>query len=84
MNQEPLPPIVWSSALAEAANKICKENGEKGRTSHIGLDGSKPRDRIKAKVIGSVAESFAFGERTGEQYITKMYVDDGVKSRGNR
>jgi uncharacterized protein YkwD len=81
---ETLPPIVWEPALVDAAKKICKENGPTGRTSHIGLDGSKPRDRVNAKVIGNVAESFAFGERTGEGYITKMYVDDGVQSRGNR
>ena len=54
--------------------------------SHIHSDGSRPRGRVvkRAEVSGKIAESFSFGDRTGQEYIVKLYIDDGVPTRGNR
>lgn len=54
--------------------------------THFGTDGRNPFQRMKqyGEPIGSYGENIEYGGGAPLQVILKLFIDDGVKSRGNR
>jgi uncharacterized protein YkwD len=86
ITQPPLPPLQWSDALSLAAQDHCSDVGGKGVVSHDGSDGSKVWHRMEryGKGSGTLGENLSFGNSWDDEYMTSLWVDDGVVNRGHR
>ena len=84
--QKSLQPLKWSDALALAAQDHCEDIGEKGVFGHEGSDGSKVWDRMRryGDTADNMGESLSFGKSRGTEYMTALFIDDGVANRGHR
>ena len=58
----------------------------KGRTGHVGSDGSSPSDRLNryGEWAGQCFECISMGSHTARDIIISLLVDDGVPGRGHR
>jgi hypothetical protein len=71
--QRKMGKLAWSDGLALAADDYCKGNSSlKERVERYGV------------VEGEVGESVGMGEGDGEDFVVKLYIDDGVENRENR
>ena len=54
--------------------------------SHDGSDGSKVWDRMEryGDASGTMGENLSFGKSRGDEYMTSLFIDDGVADRGHR
>lgn len=54
--------------------------------SHDGSDGSKVWDRMERYGVpsGTMGENLSFGKSRGDEYMTSLFIDDGVPDRGHR
>ena len=69
-----------------AAQDHCTDTGDKGIVSHDGSDGSKVWDRMGryGQASGTMGENLSFGKSRGDEYMTSLFIDDGVANRGHR
>jgi len=85
-SQPSLKTLEWNDGLALAAQDHCTDTGEKGIVSHDGSDGSKVWDRMERYGVasGTMGENLSFGKSRGDEYMTSLFIDDGVADRGHR
>jgi len=86
-NQNPLPALILSDGLSEAAQAHVNDIGPKGLVQHEGSDGTEFNVRIEkfVKTDGWVGENISFGDnKTARQIILQLIIDDGVPSRDHR
>ncbi|CAD8126105.1 unnamed protein product [Paramecium sonneborni] len=85
-NQKGVGELKWSKGLESAARDHVKDIGSKGLIGHNGSDGSSMSDRIEryGEWDKSICENISFGQKTGEDVIIQLIIDDGVSSRGHR
>lgn len=85
--QPPLPPLDVSGALKASALAHMRElsRGE-SRASHLGADGSSPRDRMAryGDVQGKIAENIILGFSTAFGVVASWLIDHGVVDRNHR
>jgi uncharacterized protein YkwD len=84
--QKPLPPLAWSSGLAEAAAELADEEGESGAVGHQGRSSGGPRERIErhGQWHGRIGENIFYGPGDARQVAMNLIIDDGVPDRGHR
>ena len=84
--QAPLPPLAWSSGLAEAAAELARDQGHSGETGHSGSRSGDMRGRIErhGSWLGRIAENIGYGPDTARLMVMELIVDDGVPGRGHR
>jgi uncharacterized protein YkwD len=86
-SQQRVPTLSLSGALSSAASDHVADQGAAGRTGHRGRDGSTTSTRASryGQWHVSLSENIAYGQFTnGEEVITDLIVDDGVRDRGHR
>jgi uncharacterized protein YkwD len=84
--QKPIPALVLSKGLSQAARDHARDQGRTGQTGHNGSDRSTMGQRIERygaweKTAG---ENIAYGGETARDVVIQLIVDDGVASRGHR
>jgi len=86
LEQGSLEALEWNDGLALAAQDHCNDIGPKGVVSHDGSDGSKVWDRMELYGVptGTMGENLSFGKSRGDEYMTSLFIDDGVADRGHR
>ncbi|CAK82989.1 unnamed protein product (macronuclear) [Paramecium tetraurelia] len=84
--QQPLHPLTYEKGLEQACSDHVKDTGPKGVCGHTGTDGSSLSDRIEryGEWNGKIGENISYGQKTGEDVIIQLLIDDGVGSRGHR
>ena len=84
--QKPLPPLVRSEGLSEAAGELAREEGESGAMGHMGESSGSPRDRIErhGRWRGAIGEDIFYGSGDARQVVMNLIIDDGVPDRGHR
>ena len=82
----PVQAFEWSNSLAMAAQSHADDIGPSGRVGHIGIDGSKPSDRIEkyCKWSRHLGENIDYGNSNPEDIALSLLIDDGVLARGQR
>ena len=82
---QPLPPLKWSDALAQAALVHVREQAG-GAIGHAGQDGSTPGERMRRFVpwLGMAGENIAYGPSDARDAVMELLIDDGVPDRGHR
>jgi len=88
-NMRPLAKFQYTNepGLRLAAEDHVADIGPRGKCSHDGSDGSKPRDRVNryGRVRNRSGENLWFGELSDAMDIVfDLIVDDGVPGRGHR
>jgi uncharacterized protein YkwD len=86
-SQQRVAALSQSGALSRAARDHVADQGPAGRTGHRGSDGSTTAARASryGEWHVSLSENIAYGQFTnGEEVITDLIVDDGVRDRGHR
>jgi uncharacterized protein YkwD len=85
-SQRPLHPLDWSDALEAAAIDHAYDSGPKGRTGHVGSDGSSSADRVirHGQWQSVMGENISYGRPIATNIVMQLIVDDGVPSRGHR
>jgi uncharacterized protein YkwD len=83
---KPAPLLKPSTGLSRAARDHVLDQGQSGKTGHIGRDGSKPYERIEryGKWEGLSGENIAYGDDTARMIVMQLIIDDGVPDRGHR
>lgn len=88
---EEQPALVWDDYLALAAEDHCKYTSARGGVSHEGQrmpngDYQQPWDRVDkyGSWEGTVAESIAFGNIGGAEFMVELFIDDGVADKAHR
>lgn len=84
--QKPVPPLVSSKGLAEAAEELVREQGRSGGVGHNGRTSGSMVDRIErhGDWQGSIGENISYGFDDARQVVIQLIVDDGVRGRGHR
>lgn len=82
----PAQPLMWSEALAKAAQAHVDDIGPKGLTGHDSSDGSDAAARIEkfGQWAGQLGENIDYGNCEGEDILVSLLIDDGVLARGQR
>lgn len=83
---KPLPPLVWSEGLAEAAAELAEEQGGSGATGHTGRQNNGVRERIErhGKWERRIGENIGYGPKGPRNMVMQLIIDDGVPDRGHR
>ena len=81
----PLPPLVMSDGLRQAAQDQVAWQGPRGEMGHVGEGASSPFERMRRHGVTKRAagENISYGA-AGLQVVIDLIVDDGVPSRGHR
>ena len=84
--QRPLPPLVWSDGLTDAAAELAEEQRESGVTGHEGARSGGMRARIErhGKWSGEIGENIGYGPGEARHMVMQLIIDDGVPDRGHR
>lgn len=84
--QDPIKPLVHSEEISKAANDHAVEIGSNGTFTHESLDGKNTAERIEKYIEwdGACCESIEFGNRSAENIIISLLVDDGIDHRPHR
>lgn len=82
----PLPPLVPSRPLSNAAKLLVTDQKLYGGTGHITKSGWDPQ--VRARRYGSykthLAENIVYGYQNPRQAVISLLVDDGVADRAHR
>jgi hypothetical protein len=72
--------------LDQAADDLVIEQGPRGGSGHVALDGSQPWTRMQRHTTGLTAfgEAIAYGTTDARSVVIGLLVDDGVSNRGHR
>jgi len=78
--QRPMNFLLFDERLSMAAQDHSDDIGENGLYDHIGTDGSCPEDRVDRYIMsdGTISENLDFGNRSAQEIIVSLIVDDGV------
>lgn len=90
--QSPVPPLSYDmpKGMCRAAMDHVKDQGARGTTGHDGGDGSTPFDRMGryGQWLVTAGENLHYGrthgDKTAEDIVMGLIVDDGVPDRGHR
>ena len=81
----PLEPLKVSKGLAKAAKQQLIDLQENAALGHTGKDGSSFGKRLaKFGDTGLAGENITYRDKTPEQVVLRMVIDDGVESRTHR
>jgi uncharacterized protein YkwD len=85
-HQKPLPPLIWSAGLADAAAELITEQGRSGATGHGSLRSSGMQGRIEQHGTwkGQIGENIVYGLDDPRSMVIQMIIDEGVPGRGHR
>ena len=86
---QPIGPVRLSRGMSSGARDHVRDSGPRGRTEHVGTDGSNPWDRVNryGSWLVTVGENIAFGSydpSDARQVVVQLIIDDGVRNRGHR
>ncbi len=81
-----LSTLAYHDGVYEAAKKHGQEEKARGKTGHVGNDGSYPWDRIlrEATDLNEGGENLVGGPVEIERAIMLLLVDEGIPNRGHR
>lgn len=85
---DPIPALEISRGMSRASKDHVSDHGSKGKTGHIGTDGSKFYDRLSR--YGNVGcpnhqfENISYGLKNGRDIVVQLIIDYGLPSRGHR
>lgn len=85
-NLQPLQELIVSEGLNKCAQDHCDDLAKTGETGHTGSDGNNMGKRIDkyGSWSGKVGECIAVQSTNPIDIILQWFIDDGVKSRGDR
>ena len=83
---KPLPPLIASPGLSQAALTHVKDQGNTGGTGHRGGNSSMIEERVKpyGRWKGSIGENICYGNDSARERLLTWLIDDGFPSRGHR
>ena len=86
---QPIGPVTPSRGMSRGARDHVRDSGPRGRTAHVGTDGSNPWDRVNryGSWLITMGENLAYGSydpTDARQVVVQLIIDDGVRSRGHR
>lgn len=83
---KPLPPLVASTGLSQAALTLVKDQGTTGGTGHRSGKGSMIEERVKpyGRWEGAIGENICYGNDSARERLLTWLIDDGFPSRGHR
>ncbi len=75
--------------MSSGARDHVRDSGPRGRTEHVGTDGSNPWDRVNryGSWLVAMGENIAYGSyepSDAHQVVMQLIIDDGVRGRGHR
>ena len=72
--------------MAQACEDHVDDTGAQGLTGHTGTDGSSPFERMDryGKWYRNASENIAYMSDTAIDIVMRLFIDDGVSSRGHR
>ena len=82
----PLPPLVMSSGLSQAALQHVADQGRRGGIGHTGTDGSHSWNRMGrfGKWVGSAGENIHYGSSDARSIVISLIIDSGVPGKKHR
>jgi len=85
-NQNSLGPIEHNEQLSHASNDHAVDIGSNGLFTHESSDGKNTAERIEKYIEwdGACCESIEFGNRSAENIMISLLVDDGIEHRPHR
>lgn len=83
---KPLPPLMPSRGLSQAALIHVKDQSGSGRTGHRGGNSSMIEERVKpfGRWEGAIGENITYGNDSARERLLTWLIDDGFPSRGHR
>ena len=84
---KPLPPLVASHGLSQAALTHVKDQSGSGATGHqSGKSSNMIEDRVKpfGSWRGAIGENICYGNYSAREQLLTWLIDDGVPTRGHR
>ena len=86
---QPIGPVTPSRGMSRGARDHVHDSGPRGRSGHVGTDGSNPWDRVNryGSWLVTMGENIAYGSydpSDARQVVVQLIIDDGVRSRGHR
>jgi len=83
---KPLPPLIPSHGLSQAALTHVKDQETTGGIGHKGGDSMMIEDRVKpfGRWEGAIGENITYGNESARERLLTWLIDDGVPSRGHR
>ncbi len=86
---QPIGPVTPSRGMSNGARDHVRDSGPRGRTGHVGTDGSHPWDRVNryGSWLVTMGENIAYGSydpSDARQVVVQLIIDDGVRNRGHR
>jgi len=83
---KPLPPLIASPGLSQAALVHVKDQGNTGGTGHRGGNSSLIEERVKpyGRWEGAIGENICYGNDSARERLLTWLIDDGFPSRGHR
>ena len=83
---KPLPPLMTSPGLSQAAFTHVKDQGSSGGTGHRSGNSYMIEDRVKpyGRWEGAIGENICYGNYSARERLLTWLIDDGVASRGHR
>jgi len=83
---KPLPPLVASRGLSQAALTHVKDQNNTGASGHKGTGQTMIEERVKPFGIweGAIGENISYGNDSARERLLTWLIDDGVSTRGHR
>ena len=83
---KPLPPLITSNGLSQAALTHVKDQSISGGTGHRSGNSNMIEDRVKpfGRWEGAIGENICYGNDSARERLLTWLIDDGFPSRGHR
>lgn len=83
---KPLPPLIASRGLSQAALTHVKDQETTGGTGHKGSDNMLIEERVKpyGRWEGAIGENITYGNDSARERLLTWLIDDGFPTRGHR